>query len=111
MDEKSRKELIRHYRESAQPMGIYRVVSRETGQGVLGASTNLTAILNRHRAQLELGGHPDRALQRAWDASGPDSFDFEVLDVLEPRDDPGYDPSNDLAELETMWRERLAGEW
>ena len=105
-DDKSRKDLIRHYRETAQPMGIYRVRSRETGHAVLGASTNLTAILNRHRAQLELGGHPDTALQQAWDSGGPDAFEFEVLDVLEARDDPGYD----LAELETLWRERLSGE-
>ncbi|NQV08199.1 GIY-YIG nuclease family protein [bacterium] len=108
MDDQSRKDLIRHYRETAQPMGIYQVANRETGAGVLGASTNLTAILNRHRAQLDSGGHPDKALQRDWDAHGADAFVFEVLDILEARDDPGYDPSDDLAELEAMWRERLA---
>jgi hypothetical protein len=65
-------------------------------------------MLNRQRAQLRFGGHPDRQMQADWNALGPDAFVFEVLDTLEPRDDPAYDPTADLDALEKLWREKLA---
>lgn len=91
-------------------MGVYRVHSKASGYGVLGASRDLPSILNRHRAQLSLGGHPDKALQAEWDEVGADAFVFEVLDTLKPVDDPAYDPAADLAALAEMWQERLAQE-
>ena len=105
-----RKAQIRAYKETPVPMGVYRVHSSASGYGVVGASIDLPSVLNRHRAQLQMGGHPDRALQTEWDARGADAFVFEVLDTLEPGVDPGYDPADDLAELEKLWRERLARE-
>lgn len=89
-------------------MGVFRVHCRQIGHGVIGSSRDLPSMLNRQRAQLELGSHPDRALQEAWDALGAEAFVFEVLDTLPPENDPGYDPADDLAELARMWRERLA---
>ena len=49
-------------------------------------------------------------LQRDWVALGPESFAFEVLDTLEPVDDPEYDPSGDLRELEDLWVQKLEAE-
>ena len=108
MKKPSRKDLIRAYREAARPMGVYRVYSRQGSCSVVGSSRDLTSALNRHRAQLDLGAHPDKALQAEWDALGSAAFEFEVLDSLTPGDDPGYDPGEDLEELESLWRERLS---
>ncbi len=105
-----RKEAIRQYKETVRPMGIWQVRCTATGQSLLGTSTDLPAMLNRQRAQLRLRAHRQADLQRDWDAHGEEAFTFEVLDTLEPKDDPGYSPAEDLAELETMWRERLAAE-
>ncbi len=91
-------------------MGVYRVYDRETGHGVIAASRDLPSALNRQRAQLSLGSHPDKTLQAEWDTRGADAFVFEVLDTLALNDDPGYDPAGDLEELAQMWRERLAQE-
>lgn len=33
--------------------------------------------------------------------------DTPRLDVLDPPDEPGYNPADDLAELKAMWEERL----
>jgi len=107
MDKQSRKAHIRAYREAARPMGVWRVYSSVSGHGVLGTSRDLPSMLNRRRAQLSGGTHPDRALQKEWNVRGADAFVFEVLDTLEPRDDPGYDPTDDLKELGRMWRERV----
>ena len=54
-----------------------------------------------------MNGHPDKALQKEWAASGADAFVFEVLDTLEPTDEPGYGPTDDLGALKNMWSERL----
>jgi hypothetical protein len=90
-------------------MGVFRVLDTRSGTAWIGSSVDLPSMLNRQRFQLEMGGHPDKGLQRAWDASSPESFVFEVLDVLAPGESPDYDPKDDLRELEIMWREKLAG--
>jgi hypothetical protein len=106
MDRSRRKNLARQYRETPRPMGVYRVRCAATGREILGASRDLPSALNRQRAQLSLGSHPDKDLQADWEAHGAGAFTFEVLDTLAPRDDPGYDPSADLEELAGMWRAR-----
>jgi hypothetical protein len=106
-DRLDRKALTRAYKESVRPMGVYRVRSTESGRSIVAASRDLPSALNRQRAQLRMNGHPDKALQKEWAASGGDTFVFEVLDTLEPTDEPGYDPTDDLDALEKMWLERL----
>ena len=110
MDRESRKELIQARKDAAKPMGVYRVYSSESGHGVVGASRDLPSILNRHQAQLSMGGHPDKALQEEWDVFGADVFGFEVLDTLAPGEDLDYNPTDELRELTEMWWERLTQE-
>jgi hypothetical protein len=107
-----RKKLIREYKETARPMGVYRVFNKVNGKTLLGTSRDLPSRLNRHRAQLGFGGHPNRQLQSDWNASGSDAFVFEVLDTLSPNDEQNYDPTDDLRTLEELWAEKLesAGE-
>lgn len=108
MDKRLRRELIRAYREAPKEMGVFRVHCPQTGHSLIGASRDLPSMLNRQRAQLSMGAHPERALQQDWDALGAEAFVFEVLDTLPPGEGPGYDPADDLAELARMWQERLA---
>ena len=102
-----RKALIREYKEAERPMGVCCVRNRTNGKVLIVAARDLAARLNRHQAQLKMGLHPVKALQRDWNELGPDAFEFEVLDTLEPRDTPGYDPHDDLTELESIWMEKL----
>lgn len=104
----NRRELIREYKQRPRQIGIYQVRNTANGKVLVGASTDLPAILNRHRAQLKLGAHPNRALREDKDAFGFDAFAFEVLDTLTLPDDPAYDPSADLRTLEAMWLEKLS---
>ena len=103
----NRKELVRAYRETARPMGVFRVLNTASDRSFVARSVDLPSILNRMRTQLRFGGHPNRALQRDWNALGEEAFAFEVLDTLAPPDTPGYDPSDDLRTLEALWLERL----
>lgn len=106
----SRKALIRQYKETPRPAGVYRVRHVPSGRTLLGTSPDAPAMLNRIRAQLRMRGHPNRQLQRDWNAGGADAFVFEVLDLLTAPDTPDYDPTEDLRVLEELWRERTAAE-
>ena len=103
-----RKALIRAYKETRRPMGVYRIHNTRDDRSLVGRSVDLPAILNRERVALRFGSHPNAALQRDWATLGPDAFVFEVLDTLTaPEGQPDYDPTEDLRVLEEMWVERL----
>jgi hypothetical protein len=103
-----RKALTREYKQTARPMGVYRVTNTVTGQSLVGWSLDLTARLNRHRAAFASGAHPEKDFQQEWNAHGAAAFELEVLDTLEPSDEPGYNPPDDLKTLEQMWIDKLA---
>ena len=104
----NRKSLIRAYKETRRPMGVYRIHNTRDDRSLIGRSVDLPAILNRERVSLRFGNHPNAALQRDWTTLGPDSFVFEVLDTLKaPDEQPDYDPTDDLRVLEELWIERL----
>lgn len=102
-----RKELIRQYKESPRPAGVFIVRHTPTGRALLGSSVDAPAMLNRTRAQLRMSSHRNRDLQRDWDEGSPDDFSFEVVDLLS-RDEPLEDDlTAELGALETIWREEL----
>jgi hypothetical protein len=88
-------------------MGVGLVRNSTSGKVLLVWSRDLPALLNRHRAQLKLNGHPNRVLQQDWNTLGSDSFEFEILDTLTPADTSDYDPTEDLAALAALWMEKL----
>jgi hypothetical protein len=103
-----RKALIREYKANRRPMGVFQVRNTLSGKVLLGSTADLPSMLNRQRAQLQMGAHPNRDLQADWRAQGPGAFAFEVLDTLTPSDEAGYDPREDLRTLEAMWLAKLA---
>jgi hypothetical protein len=102
-----KKALIREYKETQRPMGVYQIRNTVNGKVLIGTSVDLPSILNRERAQLRLGAHRNRALQQDWNEHGPEAFEFETLDTLPPSDKPGYNPKDDLKALEALWLEKL----
>lgn len=102
-----RKEMIRQYKESPRPAGVFLVRHTPSGRTLLGSSTDAPAMLNRIRAQLRMKGHPNRDLQRDWDGGAPEDFDFEVVDLVEQADRPELDLPAELEGLESVWRAEL----
>ena len=103
----NRKALIREYKESSRPMGVYRVRCVVNGKSLVGVSLDLPAMLNRQQSQLKMGGHPNKMLQKDWNEHGAEAFEFEVLDTLEASEGENYDPKADLRTLEEMWLAKL----
>jgi hypothetical protein len=102
-----RKALIQKYKEERRPMGVFCVRNTASGKAFVGTSVDLPSMLNRQRAQLRMGAHENKDLQRDYNTLGPDTFTFEVLDTLTPPDDPARDVTADLKELGTLWFEKL----
>ena len=85
-----RSELKRAYREKPPDMGVFAVRNLPQGKVLLGTSLNLPGALNRLRFELTQGVHRKfPALQEDWNRLGAEAFSFEVLDVLEPPEEPG----------------------
>ena len=103
-----KKALLREYKETPRPMGVYQIRNTVNGKLLVGTSVNLPAILNRHRAALRMGSHQNRELQKDWAEFGPEAFEFEVLDTLTPPERPDYKPSDDLRALEELWLDKLS---
>jgi hypothetical protein len=102
-----RKQLIRQYKETPRPMGVYRVRNLVNEKALVGSARDVPGKLNSHQAQLQMHAHRNEELQRDWDLHGPEGFVFETLDLLPPRTTPGYDPGDDLRVLEELWIEKL----
>ena len=99
--------MIRKYKETPRPAGVFRVIHRPSGRTLLGSSPDAPAMLNRIRAQLKMKGHRNRSLQADWDSDGPDAFLFEVLDLLPASERSTGDAKAELATLEELWTEKL----
>ncbi len=54
-----------------------------------------------------MGPFINKELQEAFTEYGEKNFLFETIDLLEPKEDPNYDYSDDLRLLEEMWLEKL----
>ena len=104
----NRREKIKEYKNSIQPMGIVQVRNIRNNRVYLTASANTAGTINSIRFQLKMGSFlPSAGLAQDWKELGEENFVIEVLDALKPVDDPAYDYRDDLKALEAMWMEKL----
>ena len=103
----AQRELRRSYKENPLTAGVYAVRNLVNGRLLVASSPNPEGALQRHRFELQLGGHRDRLLQQDWKQFGPGAFRFELLDRLKKNDDPAYDVDADLATLLALWQAEL----
>jgi hypothetical protein len=85
-------------------MGVYQIRNVVNDKVLIGASLNLPGIFNRHKCQLKAGNHQNGALQAEWNEFGGESFAFEILDEITPKE--GRDIQEELACLEELWLEK-----
>lgn len=102
-----RKAAKLEYKLAHRSMGVF-LIRNLTNEWVLVASgLNLSEAMNWSRSQLLAGNHPNRKLQQDRNELGPEKFEFEILEEVPPRSDPGYDHAADVAFLEDLWLEKL----
>jgi hypothetical protein len=103
-----RKALIREYKETKRPIGVYCIRNTVNGKLLIGTSRDLPSILNRQQMQLRAGSHTNQSLQKDLREYGAEAFEVEVLDTLELHEQGDYDPAADLRILEQMWLDKLS---
>ena len=79
-----RKEAVRAYKERKIPRGVFVLLSTVTDRKWVDASPNLDAARNMLWFELKRGGHRNRDLQTEWNTHGESSFEFEVVEELDP---------------------------
>ena len=100
-------ELKRKYKQTLTPMGIYIIKNIVNGKILIGKSKNIPGRINRHKFELEHGSENIRDLQKDYNQVGLSNFSFEMLDQLEPKEDPAYNYTDDLTVLLELWLEKL----
>jgi hypothetical protein len=103
----TRAELKRQYKETPKQAGIFLITNTVNGKVLLGSSTNLHGPLNKHRFMLAIGRHDSRRLQQDYQQLGADAFRFEVVAVVEVKDDPNFNLDDELTLLEQIWIEQV----
>jgi hypothetical protein len=98
---------FKHNGHKMRRMGVYRIENTANGKVFLAKSTHLDGAIERDKRWLSMGGHNNRGLQQDWTTYGPDAFRFEVLEVIEPTDEP-RDWALEVSVLYACWMEELA---
>jgi len=88
-------------------MGVFQIRNKINKKLFIDSSINVPGRINRHKFALGANSHASKSLQADWNELGSDAFEFEVLEPLEPRDDPNYNYKADLEILEDLWLEKL----
>jgi hypothetical protein len=104
---KSKQEIKREYKERPKHAGVFQVKNTANGKVLLGSSLNLDGPLNSAKFMLSIGSHRNKALQQDWNEYGEDNFIFEILAVVEVKDDPHFNLVDELTLLEQIWLEEL----
>src|SRR5258706_5399962 len=102
----SNKQLKQEYKRGIRPMGLFQIRNLVNQKLFLAAGIDLAGAVNRHGFQLVAGVHPNRQLQLDWNDQGADGFAFEILDQMNPAEDP-RNSRKDLETLEEMWLKKL----
>ncbi|RYZ20473.1 MAG: GIY-YIG nuclease family protein [Chitinophagaceae bacterium] len=101
------KELLNDYKQRKFRIGVFQLRNTVNGKIFLGSGTNVDALWNRHRSELNFGNHRNEALQADWKAAGEGAFVFEVLSEIEQKDDTGTDYAREVKELEQLFFSEL----
>lgn len=102
-----RRDLKRAFKDRPRPAGVFQIKNTINGKVLLGSRPSLDGVLNMHRFMLANGSHYNAALQKDWQQHGAGAFVFEILAVVQPKEEPGFDLDDELTLLEQLWLEKL----
>lgn len=109
MDRK--KELKLQYKEMKPEMGVFIIRCKLNNKCYIQAAKDFRGVINGAKVRLETGAHPNRELQKEWKEYGQENFIIEILEKLAySNDETKLDYSEDLALLQAMCEDKLAGE-
>lgn len=112
-DNLRRRQLRDEYEQRSPEAGVYALRNTKSGRVFIGSSADLRSVRNRFDFAQATGTPSALDVRLAADARevGVSAFEFEILDRLTLTPDMSADQiAADLAELEALWRTKLADE-
>lgn len=67
--------------------GVYRIICLDNGKQYFGETSNFGRRLGEHNYSLSRGEHRNPYLQEDYNKYGPDAFSFEVVSILDDRNE------------------------
>jgi hypothetical protein len=101
-----KRELKQAYKEMKTEAGVYQIRNTVNGKALVVVTSNLKTMQGK-QFQLQMGSHMNRQLQADWKQFGEDAFVFEVLEVLEDKDEGALARQESLKHLEQKWLDKL----
>lgn len=109
MDRK--KELKQAYKNYKPDMGVFVIKSNADKKCHVEESRDLKGDINSAMFKLDLGTHPNKALQKQWKERGRTAFAIDIPQKLEYDKDPSKtDYGEELAILKMLVKETLVKE-
>jgi hypothetical protein len=104
---KTKKEIKDSYKQMKFKVGVFQIRNIINNKIYVESSTNLVAIWNRHKFQLNSGLHPNTDLQNEWTMFGQEYFVYEILSEIKQDDTKKIDYRKEAKQLELMLIEEL----
>ncbi len=104
MDRK--KELKELYKEIKIDAGVYQIRNTINDKIFVTSTSNLKT-LNGKRTEMASGHHWNPELKKELKEFGAEAFAFEVLELLEKKDEGYFNEKDALKKLEQKWIDKL----
>lgn len=104
---KSKKEIKDNYKQQKFKVGVFQIRNIVNNKIYVDSSTDLIAIWNRHKFQLNNGLHPNTELQNEWTKFGQENFIYEILSEIKQEENRTIDYRKEAKKLESLFIEDL----
>ena len=88
-------------------MGVFQIRNTSNNKIFVSSSTNIKAMFNRCKAELNFGGHKNLELQSDWNNLGEQNFVFEILSEIKYDEEKKIDSAKEVKLLEQMFIDEL----
>lgn len=102
-----KKELKKQYLQNPPAMGIFKVENLINKKIFIDYGLNVKGKINSCKFQLDNNSHPNKSLQEDYKIFGSVNFSFDIVDILEPKENEAKNYVEELKILEEMWIEKL----
>ena len=106
MDKQRKKELREEFSRQKSYMGVIQITNTVSGRIFIDTASNLKNRWYAVKMQLDIGRHVNKELQKDWNDSGADAFEYKVLEEKEIKADA--DNKRELAQMIKPWLDELS---
>ena len=99
--------MKQEYKLYKSKKGVYQIKNIRNSKILIGSSTDLVAIWNRQKAQLNFGNHPNSELQNDWNEFGADAFEYKILSEIKEEEGKEINYKKEAKELSELYIEEF----